>query len=45
VIATADKMPSIESQPRTLYDKVFQDHVVTEEADGTTLLYIGAPPF
>ncbi|OCT51431.1 3-isopropylmalate dehydratase [Cladophialophora carrionii] len=33
-------MPSIESKPRTLYDKVFQDHVVTEEADGTTLLYI-----
>ncbi|EXJ58448.1 3-isopropylmalate dehydratase [Cladophialophora yegresii CBS 114405] len=33
-------MPSIESGPRTLYDKVFQDHVVTEEADGTTLLYI-----
>ncbi|KIW66955.1 3-isopropylmalate dehydratase, large subunit [Phialophora macrospora] len=33
-------MPSIESKPRTLYDKVFQDHIVNEEADGTTLLYI-----
>jgi 3-isopropylmalate dehydratase len=34
-------MPSIESKPRTLYDKVFQDHIVNEQSDGTVLLYIG----
>ncbi|KEF59013.1 3-isopropylmalate dehydratase [Exophiala aquamarina CBS 119918] len=33
-------MPSADSQPRTLYDKVFQDHVVNQENDGTVLLYI-----
>ncbi|KAJ9609450.1 3-isopropylmalate dehydratase [Cladophialophora chaetospira] len=33
-------MPSIESQPRTLYDKVFHDHIVHEQSDGTILLYI-----
>ena len=27
--------------PQTLYDKVFQAHVVDEKADGTILLYIG----
>jgi 3-isopropylmalate/(R)-2-methylmalate dehydratase large subunit len=26
--------------PRTLYDKLWSDHVVREDADGTTLLYI-----
>ena len=26
--------------PQTLYDKIWADHVVHEEADGTTLLYI-----
>jgi 3-isopropylmalate/(R)-2-methylmalate dehydratase large subunit len=26
--------------PRTLYDKLWSDHVVREESDGTTLLYI-----
>lgn len=35
------KMPSADSQPRTLYDKVFQDHIVNEQPDGTVLLYIG----
>ena len=34
-------MPSTTSGPRTLYDKVFQDHVVDEREDGTILLYIG----
>lgn len=28
------------SKPRTLYDKVFDDHLVDEQADGTCLLYI-----
>jgi hypothetical protein len=34
-------MPGIVSQPQTLYDKVFNDHVVNEADDGTILLYIG----
>ncbi|KAJ5881641.1 3-isopropylmalate dehydratase fused small/large subunit [Penicillium soppii] len=33
-------MPSAESKPRTLYDKVFQDHIVNEQEDGTCLIYI-----
>ncbi|EFW15162.1 3-isopropylmalate dehydratase [Coccidioides posadasii str. Silveira] len=33
-------MPSAEKRPKTLYDKVFQDHVVNEQDDGTILLYI-----
>ena len=28
------------SAPRTLYDKIFEDHVVDRQADGTCLLYI-----
>ena len=28
------------SKPRTLYDKIWDDHVVDAQADGTTLLYI-----
>lgn len=35
------KMPSVETKPRTLYDKVFDDHIVNEQEDGTCLLYIG----
>ena len=34
-------MPSADTKPRTLYDKVFQDHIVDERDDGTILLYIG----
>ena len=34
-------MPSAEKQPRTLYDKVFTDHIVNQQSDGTVLLYIG----
>jgi 3-isopropylmalate dehydratase len=34
-------MPSADIKPRTLYDKVFQDHIVDEREDGTILLYIG----
>lgn len=34
-------MPSANSAPRTLYDKVFSDHIVDERMDGTILLYIG----
>jgi 3-isopropylmalate dehydratase len=34
-------MPTAEGGPRTLYDKVFQDHIVDERLDGTILLYIG----
>lgn len=35
------KMPGAVPGPRTLYDKVFQDHIVDERDDGTILLYIG----
>ncbi len=28
------------SQPRTLYDKIWDDHVIDRQADGTCLLYI-----
>ncbi|MGQ7792395.1 3-isopropylmalate dehydratase large subunit [Faunimonas sp. B44] len=28
------------SEPKTLYDKIWSDHVVDEQPDGTTLLYI-----
>lgn len=35
-------MPSAVKPPQTLYDKVFQDHIVEEKEDGTVLLYIGA---
>lgn len=34
-------MPTAVPTPRTLYDKVFQDHIVDERDDGTILLYIG----
>ena len=34
-------MPTAEGRPQTLYDKVFQDHIVDERLDGTILLYIG----
>jgi 3-isopropylmalate dehydratase len=34
-------MPSAVQPPQTLYDKVFQDHIVEEKEDGTILLYIG----
>ena len=34
-------MPSADKKPRTLYDKVFRDHVVDERDDSTILLYIG----
>ncbi|SLM40809.1 3-isopropylmalate dehydratase [Lasallia pustulata] len=33
-------MPSANKKPQTLYDKVFQDHIVDERDDGTILLYI-----
>ncbi|KAL5383354.1 hypothetical protein DPSP01_006040 [Paraphaeosphaeria sporulosa] len=33
-------MPSAVKPPRTLYDKVFEDHIVDEKDDGTILLYI-----
>jgi len=34
-------MPSAAKQPQTLYDKVFNDHIVNQQQDGTVLLYIG----
>jgi hypothetical protein len=34
-------MPGVIKQARTLYDKVFNDHVVNAAEDGTILLYIG----
>lgn len=39
-------MPAADGGPQTLYDKVFQDHIVDERLDGTILLYIGmqTPP-
>jgi 3-isopropylmalate dehydratase len=40
-------MPHGEAKARTLYDKVFHDHIVNEAPDGTILLYIGpssSPP-
>ncbi|KAI4262188.1 MAG: hypothetical protein L6R42_002629 [Xanthoria sp. 1 TBL-2021] len=30
-----------DKKPRTLYDKIFDDHVVAEKDNGTVLLYIG----
>ncbi|KAH7120958.1 aconitase family-domain-containing protein [Dendryphion nanum] len=33
-------MPSAVKPPQTLYDKVFQDHIVEEKEDGTVTLYI-----
>ncbi|SPQ23768.1 3ffe4c9e-ab5c-4e73-9622-25d277422c64 [Thermothielavioides terrestris] len=33
-------MPTAERAPQTLYDKVFQAHIVDEKLDGTILLYI-----
>jgi len=33
-------MPTAESTPQTLYDKVFQAHIVDEKLDGTIVLYI-----
>ncbi|KAL2120430.1 hypothetical protein VTJ04DRAFT_4457 [Mycothermus thermophilus] len=33
-------MPTAERTPQTLYDKVFQAHIVDEKLDGTILLYI-----
>src|SRR5262245_53514227 len=29
-----------QSAPRTLYDKIFEDHIVNRQADGTCILYI-----
>lgn len=37
-------MPSANLKPRTLYDKVFDAHIVDEREDGTILLYIGNGP-
>ena len=33
-------MPGAISGPRTLYDKVFDDHIVNQQDDDTILLYI-----
>ncbi|KAL1969918.1 hypothetical protein VTN77DRAFT_7427 [Rasamsonia byssochlamydoides] len=33
-------MPGADKKPKTLYDKVFEDHIVHEQDDGTILLYI-----
>ena len=38
---TSENMPSANQKPRTLYDKVFEAHIVDERDDGTILLYIG----
>jgi hypothetical protein len=31
----------VQKQPQTLYEKVFNDHVVDEKEDGTVLIFIG----
>lgn len=36
---TTFKMPGV-IQARTLYDKVFEDHIVNQQEDGTALIYI-----
>ncbi|KAJ9201403.1 hypothetical protein DTO164E3_3710 [Paecilomyces variotii] len=33
-------MPAAERKPKTLYDKVFEEHIVNEQEDGTCLIYI-----
>lgn len=33
-------MPGVVKEPQTLYDKVFEDHIVDEKDDGTIVLYI-----
>ncbi|OJJ46756.1 hypothetical protein ASPZODRAFT_132888 [Penicilliopsis zonata CBS 506.65] len=33
-------MPSADKKPKTLYDKVFDAHIVNEQEDGTILIYI-----
>ncbi|KAF2141462.1 uncharacterized protein K452DRAFT_351548 [Aplosporella prunicola CBS 121167] len=33
-------MPGAVKGPRTLYDKVFEDHIIEEQDDGTALIYI-----
>lgn len=33
-------MPSTPSTPKTLYDKIWQDHIVDDQPDGTVLIYI-----
>lgn len=38
-------MPGAERKPKTLYDKVFEEHIVNEQDDGTCLIYIGKIPF
>ena len=37
---TTPTMPGAISGPRTLYDKVFDDHIVNQQDDDTILLYI-----
>ena len=34
-------MPGVVKGPQTLYDKIFNEHIVNETEDGTILLYIG----
>jgi hypothetical protein len=34
-------MPGADRKPKTLYDKVFDHHIVNEQEDGTVLIYIG----
>ena len=41
ILESKKKMPSANQKPRTLYDKVFEAHIVDERDDGTILLYIG----
>ena len=38
-------MPTADKKPQTLYDKVFEDHIVNEQEDGTILIYIGTNLF
>ena len=38
--AYSTRMAAGSSGPKTLFDKIWKDHVVDEQPDGTTLLYI-----
>ena len=37
-------MPGPIAAPKTLYDKVLQNHIVNEADDGTILIYVGKTP-
>ncbi|KAK0530460.1 3-isopropylmalate dehydratase, partial [Tilletia horrida] len=38
--SSAASSSSSSAKPRTLYEKIFDSHLISEENDGTCLLYI-----